>query len=75
MYKFKLYDKKHDEMLGPFSWDDIEAVIVRESLQPVARAVIRKDNRMILIRDIGPRYAVRPKGETGEEYREVMRYV
>lgn len=70
MYKFKLYDKKESEMLGPFTWGDIEAVIVRETLQPVARAVIRQDNRMIRVDRIPGRYLVRPAEETKEEFEE-----
>lgn len=70
MYKWKLYDKSEEEMLGPFTWDNIEAVIVKETMTPVARAVIRKDNRMIRIKEIPGRYLVRPEEETKEEFEE-----
>lgn len=67
--KFNLWDKKNNTMLGPFGLrENIEAVIVKD-LRPTAKAVIRKDNIMIPIDDVGPRYLVRPEGETEEEYR------
>lgn len=57
---FKLFDKQEQELLGPFNLTDIEAVVTRESKLNdfCPKAVIKKDNRIIEIDEIGPRYLV-----------------
>ncbi len=69
---FNLWDKKEEEMLGPFSLGDIEATLEEHhgGLEISSSAVIKRDNRQIKVNKIGSRYLERPAGETKEEYLE-----
>ena len=48
MLRFKLWDKQNEEMLGPFTLKDITTY--------ERKPILKKDNRMIEIEEIGPRY-------------------
>lgn len=62
MRKFQLWDKQKEEMLGPFTLRDIQTF--------ERKPIIKKDNIIVEIDEIGPRYLERPPNESKEEFLE-----
>ena len=58
---FSLYDKKEEETLGPFRVEEhVKAIVGDDGMgRMIPKPVILKDNTIVEINDIGPRYLVR----------------
>jgi len=63
MLKFELWDKKNKEMLGPFFLKDITTY--------ERKPILKKDNRVIEIEEIGPRYLAK-EVKASEKLKEML---